>query len=148
MATRDVPTASKQLTIIIGLTVVGFMAFGLILSFYRNILFEETLQTIASENKQIATNIEDTYSELEYYRSDQYKDKFGKENLHRVNPGERVLVITQSPDSRTEGEQSTLSEQERRESAYIELLRQMPVIEHWKLFFFHRERIDELKAAL
>jgi len=24
----------------------------------------------------------------------------------------------------------------------------MPVIEHWKLYFFHPERIEELKRAL
>ncbi|MDD5739917.1 MAG: hypothetical protein PHO20_04065, partial [Candidatus Peribacteraceae bacterium] len=65
-----------------------------------------------------------------------------------VKPGEKVLIITeqQRPLDETEVEQGTYSEE--REAAYLELLRQMPVFEHWKLYFFHRDRIEELKRAL
>ena len=55
---RVTQPVSKQLTIVIGLTVVGFMAFGLALSFYRNILFEQTLSDIESQNERIAQTIE------------------------------------------------------------------------------------------
>ena len=78
---RVTQPVSKQLTIVIGLTVVGFMAFGLALSFYRNILFEQTLSDIETENERIAQTIELGYGDLEYYRSAQYKDKYAKENL-------------------------------------------------------------------
>ena len=37
---------------------------------------------------------------------------------------------------------------EQQEATYLELLRQMPVIEHWKLFLFHHKKIEELKRAL
>ncbi len=139
---------SKQLTIIVGLTVVGFMAFGLALSFYRNVLFEQTLEDIRGQNTALRLRIARGYKELDYYRSTQFKDKYAKENLSLVKPGEKVLIITeqQRPLDMTETEQGSYEEE--REAAYSELLRQMPIMEHWKLYFFHRDRIEELKRAL
>jgi hypothetical protein len=144
----DIEPLSKQLTIAVGLTVVVFMAFGLALSFYRNILFENTLKEIQDQNTRIANDIDKGYGDLEYYRSDQFKDKFAKENLGKLNKGEKVLLITQAASESASLAQDDAAEKERREAAYFELLRQMPVLEHWKLFLFHRERIEELKKGL
>jgi cell division protein FtsB len=144
---REFEPVSKQLTIVIGLTVVGFMAFGLALSFYRNILFEKTLDELEQENRVIADHIDGGYRNLEYYKSDQYRDKFAKENLNRLNPGEKVIIIT-TPPSAMPGSSPLETDTERQEAAYFELLRQMPVIEHWKLYFFGKERIEELKTSL
>lgn len=147
MAYQNLEPISKQLTIVVGLTVVGFMAFGLALSFYRNVLFEQTLGEIRDQNNVLKTRIKDGYKELEYYRSAQFKNKYAKENLGVIEPGEKVLIITDKQRSVVpEEDNSTASEE--REAAYLELLRQMPVIDHWKLFFFHRDRIEELKRAL
>lgn len=145
---QDFDPLSKQLTIVIGLTVVGFMAFGLALSFYRNILFEQTLQSLEKENLEIAHSIESGYGDLAYFGSDQYKDKYGKENLGRVNPGEKVLIITEEPRGVDTGSGETVNERERREAAYFEILRQMPVLEHWKLYLFHREQLEEFKKGV
>ncbi len=145
--TRATQPISKQLTIVIGLTVVGFMAFGLTLSFYRNILFEQTLSDIETENLRIADTIELGYGDLEYYRSAQYKDKYAKENLGKLNPGEKLIIITPDPNARGPITQSGSTELERREAAYFELLQQMPVIEHWQLFLFRRGQLEELKKG-
>jgi len=139
---------SKQLTIVIGLTVVGFMAFGLALSFYRNILFEQTLNDIELQNRKIAKSIDQGYRDLEYYRSDQYKDKYAKENLGKVNPGEKVLILTQRTQMPSDVPEDELTITERQEAAYFELLQQMPVWEHWKIFLFYRDRVDKLKRGL
>lgn len=144
---EDIEPISKKLTIVIGLTVVGFMAFGLALSFYRNILFEQTLLQIETENERIAARIEESYRDLEYFRSDQYRDKFAKENLGRIHPGEQLIVITKPPPPPVEGGDDEL-ERERREATYQELLRQMPVLEHWKLYFFRRDEIEGFKKGL
>lgn len=146
--TRATQPVSKQLTIVIGLTVVGFMAFGLALSFYRNILFEQTLSDIENENRRIARSIELGYGDLEYYRSAQYKDKYAKENLGRLNPGEKLIIITPDPSARQPFAQSGSTEADRREAAYFELLQQMPVLEHWQLFLFNRDKLEELKKGL
>jgi len=145
---KDIEPISKQLTIVIGLTVVGFMAFGLALSFYRNILFEQTLEDIEGQNDQIASEIEQGYRSLEYFQSDQYKDKFAKENLGRLNPGEKLIIITAPPKMSDDSLVDDILDKERREAAYFELLRQMPVFEHWDLYLFKRDKIEELKKGL
>jgi cell division protein FtsB len=145
----DIEPVSKQLTIVIGLTVVGFMAFGLALSFYRNILFEKTLQDMQAENDKIAEKIQQGYADLEYYQSDQYKDKYAKANLNKLNKGEKMMIISNPPpDPALAADETTALDTERQQAAYYELLDQMPVIEHWNLFFFNREKIDELKKAV
>ncbi|MDA0376189.1 MAG: hypothetical protein O3A80_02675 [bacterium] len=140
---------SKQLTIVIGLSVVGFMAFGLALSFYRNLLFEQTLEGISQQNKVLRQQIEQGYQDLEHFKSTQYKDKYAKENLNLVRPGERTLIITQNPEDNpfvlTQPQSEPTQQQE---AAYFELLRQMPTLEHWKLYLFHREKIAEIKMGL
>lgn len=148
MAYQHIEPISKQLTIIVGLTVVGFMAFGLALSFYRNVLFEQTLEDIRNQNTALRRSIAGGYKELDYYRSVQFKDKYAKENLSMMKPSEKVLIITelQRPLDALGSEDNTYTQE--REAAYLELLRQMPVLEHWKLYFFHRDRIEELKRAL
>jgi len=148
VAYQHIEPMSKQLTIIVGLTVVGFMAFGLALSFYRNVLFEQTLEDIRAQNTVLRMRIARGYKELDYYRSAQFKDKYAKENLSLVKPGEKALIITeqQRPLDLTLSEENSYGEE--REAAYLELLRQMPIMEHWNLYFFHRDRIEELKRAL
>jgi cell division protein FtsB len=148
VAYQHIEPLSKQLTIVVGLTVVGFMAFGLALSFYRNVLFEQTLSDIRSQNNALKGSIIKGYRELEYYRSSQFKDKYAKENLGVVEPGEKVLIITEKQRSEATPDETNTTYAEEREAAYLELLHQMPVIEHWKLFFFHRDQLEELKRAL
>ncbi|MDP7069558.1 MAG: hypothetical protein QF815_03450 [Candidatus Peribacteraceae bacterium] len=148
MAYQHAEPLSKQLTIVIGLTVVGFMAFGLALSFYRNILFEQTLEGISAQNDALRENIAEGYRTLEYFRSSQYKDKYAKENLNLVSPGERALILTFVPEDPLLLREPQLAPTEKQEAAFFELLRQMPTLEHWKLFLFHKETIDELKMSL
>jgi hypothetical protein len=138
---------SKKVTIIVGLTVVGFMAFGLMLSFYRNILFEQKLTEIEAENAIHAGKIETLYRDLDYYRSEQYKDTYAKENLGRLNPGEKVLIIT-STQKDGAASPAGLTTEETKEARLTELLKQMPVIEHWQLYLFQKEKIEELKRSL
>ena len=148
MAYKNLEPVSKQLTIVIGLTVVGFMAFGLALSYYRNVLFEQTLDNIRAQNDILRAGIDQGYRDLEYFRSSQYKDKYAKENLGLVNPGEKVLIIQKPTPSLGPNEEESEQRKEQREAAYLELLRQMPILEHWKLYLFEKEKLLELKKKL
>ena len=148
MSYQHLEPVSKQLTIVVGLTVVGFMAFGLALSYYRNILFDQTLVTIEDQNDVLRATIEDGYRELSYYRSTQYRDKYAKENLGLVNPGEKVLIITEQATNPLLDDTLRETREDQQEIAYFEVLRQMPVIEHWQLYLFNRKRADELKRGL
>ena len=148
MPYRNLEPVSKQLTIVVGLTVVGFMAFGLALSYYRNVLFEQTLANIKKQNDILQENIHQGYINLEYHRSAQYKDKYAKENLGLVNPGEMVLIIQQPIQVENLAEIADETRMQQREAAYLEILRQMPVREHWKLYLFNKDKLDELKRRL
>jgi hypothetical protein len=146
---RKLEPLSRQVTIIIGLGVVSFMAFGLAVSFYRNTLFEQTLNNIEDQNDQLLGDIEQGYRDLEYFTSTQYKDKYAKENLNLINQGEKTLLIAKE---NLEVEIGMLDRNgildEQREAKYFELLRQMPIIEHWKLYLFYKEKIEGLKQSL
>lgn len=148
MAYNQFEPLSKQITIVIGLTVVGCMAFGLALSFYRNLLFEQTLETMRTQNMRLKENVERGYGDLEYFKSSQYRDKYAKENLGLVTPGENVLIIAMEPEQTTITGIEPTAPTEQQEAKYFELLRQMPVLEHWNLYLFHREKIDEIKMGL
>jgi cell division protein FtsB len=147
-SSQSIEPISKQVTIIVGLTVVGFMAFGLTLSFYRNILFEQTLAEMEAQNKLISKDIERGERDVAYFQSEQYKDKYAKENLGKLNPGEKVIIITRNPAEQGDAAADPEHEEERREAAYQELLRQMPVQQHWSLYLFHPEKIEELRKGL
>ncbi len=147
MPYRDLEPLSKQITIVVGLTVVGFMAFGLLLSFYRNVLFEEHLRQIQEQNDDLASQIAGEKSDLEYYRSAQYKDKYAKENLGKLNRGEKVMVITQAPTPPPSSVSDDFTPSEQQTAAYEEILRQMPVYLHWELFLFERDKLDGLRRG-
>lgn len=148
MAYKDLEPISKQLTIVVGLTVVGFMAFGLALSFYRNILFDEHLKEIAQQNEDLQQQINQSQSDLDYYRSAQYKDKYAKENLGRLNPGEKILIITEEQNPVEETATPDKSRNEKIQAEFEESLRQMPIYLHWKLFLFERDKLEELRRGL
>ncbi|MBT5237269.1 hypothetical protein HOL63_02775 [Candidatus Peregrinibacteria bacterium] len=148
MAYQNLEPVSKQLTIVIGLTVVGFMAFGFALSFYRNLLFEQTLGEIGMQNNVLRERIAEGHRSLEYFQSSQYKDKYSKENLNLVRPGEKILVITHTAKDPFILSEDNVAELEQQEAKYFELMRQMPVLEHWKLYLFHKDKIEELKMNL
>lgn len=145
---RDIEPLSKQLTIVIGLTVVGFMAFGLALSFYRNILFEQTLREMEVRNREIAKEIDQNYRDLDYFRSVQFKDKYAKENLNKLNPGEKVMIITRAPPSDVLPTASGSALRLQQEAKFMEFIQQMPVSEQWWLYFFRRQDLERMREAL
>lgn len=146
MAQQEISPFSKRITILIGLSVVSAMMFGLSISFYRNLLFEETLKNLTSRNLLLRGQIDNGLSELSYYRSRQYRDKYAKENLGRLNPGEKVLILADTPKEEeyiVEDDHSL----EEREAAYRQYLDKVPVIDHWKLYLFDPEGLQELRQS-
>jgi len=146
MAQQEVSPFSKRITILIGLSVVSAMMFGLSISFYRNLLFEETLKDLSSRNLLLRSQIDEGLGELAYYRSRQYRDKYAKENLGRMNPGEKVLILAD-----TSGEEEYVAEDghslEEREAAYRQYLDKVPVIDHWKMYLFDPEGLQKLRQS-
>lgn len=144
MKYNEVAPISKQMTIVVGLFVVGLMAFGLALSYYKNILFDRQLESMYERNAKLKSDIDKEYGLLQYYQSDQYKDKYAKENLGLLRPGEKVLVI-QRTDNPLESIPSSELTDEERLAIFEENLRNIRVIDQWNLYLFQRDRIDELR---
>lgn len=132
------------MTIVVGLCVVGLMAFGLALSYYKNILFDRQLTTMQQRNAKLKADISKEYAQLQYYQSDQYKDKYAKENLGLLKSGEKVLIV-QKPDNPIESRPNAELTPEEKEAIFEENLRNIRVIDQWNLYLFHRDGIDDLK---
>jgi hypothetical protein len=147
MPHHDVSTFSKRLTILLGLGVVGAMAFGLSISFYRNLLFEETLEKLTQRNRLLRQDIDHGLDELSYYRSLQYRDKYAKENLARLNPGEQVLILTERAEQITYVGDEGPSRSERREAAYRQYLQKIPTWDHWRMYFFDPVGLSKLQQS-
>lgn len=137
--------AGMRLTLISGLVIVGFMAFGLAISVYRMAVFDSSVASIERQNDGIRDRINQKEQELAYYRSTQFKDKFAKENLQLVAEGEHMLIIepTQQTNSLQEdaptNDTSSLLEQQ---------LRQIPVYQHWQLYLFRPDALEEIQNSL
>jgi cell division protein FtsB len=144
---KEVAPIPKQMTIVIGLCVVGLMAFGLALSYYKNILFDRQLQTMQQRNNKLKDEIAGGYNQLEYLESSQYKDKYAKENFGLLRAGEKVLVINAPENVAASAQQVQELSVEDKEALFEENLRNIRVIDHWKLFLFEREKIEDLKRT-
>ncbi|MSR67736.1 hypothetical protein EXS65_02850 [Candidatus Peribacteria bacterium] len=146
MRYKDIAPFPKQMTIVIGLSVVGLMAFGLALSYYKNILFDRQLLLMQERNSKLQADVLTGYMELRYLQSSQYKDKYAKEYFNLLRPGEKVLYIrTDSEPIHFDKSQDLTAEE--KEAIYEENLRNIRVVDHWKLYLFNRSKIDELKKS-
>ncbi len=146
MQYNDITPIPKRMVILTGLFVVGLMAFGLALSYYKNILFDRQLIVMQQRNAKLRDDVLRSYMELRYRQSTQYKDKYAKEYFNLLRPGEKVLYVRMPPEKVLS---TTIHERtpEEIEALYEENLRSIRVIDHWNLFIFHRDKIEELKSA-
>jgi hypothetical protein len=140
----DIAPVSKQMTIVMGLSVVGLMAFGLVVSVYKNVLFDRQLDLMAERNMQLSQDIVAGYSEIEYFNSPRFKDKFAKESLGLLGEREKVVILPAKPKESVFDSKVGLTPEER-QALYEERLRNIRVIDHWRMFLFRRGDIDALR---
>ncbi len=135
------------MTIVVGLCVVGLMAFGLALSYYKNILFDKQLEEMQQRNNRLHHDVLQGYMNLRYLQSGQYKDKYAKENFGLLRPGEKVLVLNKPVEPVLFAKNHDLSPEEK-QAIYEENLRNIRVVDHWRIYLFNRDKIDELKKEI
>ncbi len=144
---NDIAPISRQMTILAGLVVVGFMAFGLALSYYKNIVFDHQLVVMEERNAALREHIQQGQQELQYLESAQYKDKYAKENFSLIRPGEHILFLTEEDnDFVTLSEKAQMTKEEK-EAILAENLRLIPVIDHWKMYLFRRDALEQFAEA-
>jgi hypothetical protein len=119
------------------------MSFGLAISVYRIAVFDNSVAHIKEQNEEIRNRIALKQDEVEYYQSSQFKNKFAKEKLQRISPGEHVLVLLPAElvdDVLVETPQQ--SQKISREAE--ESLRLLPIIRHWQMYLFHQDEIESM----
>ncbi len=147
MIYQEIAPIPKRMTIAVGLCVVGLMAFGLALSYYKNILFDRQLLEMQQRNARLHTEVLHGYAELSYLQSSQYKDKYAKEYFNLLRPNEKVLFVHQPDTPVIFGSSDDITAEEK-EAVYEENLRNIRIIDHWKLYLFHHDQIDDLRKTM
>ncbi len=72
------------------------MFFALATSIYRDYKLETEIQSFQAQVENLATQANQKPANLKYLQSDQYKDRYAKENLNLLNPGEKLIILPQA----------------------------------------------------
>ena len=79
---------------ILGMFIVFFyMFFALATSIYRDYKLESQIQRFEGQIDELADMAHQKPEDVKYFSSDEYKDRYAKENLNLLNPGERLIII-------------------------------------------------------
>lgn len=89
----------QKIIIITGIGSISFMLFFLSQSLYRSYLIDAQLQSFQKKNEAILKDIHDIQGEVEYFASERYKDKHAKEMLNKLQPGEKVIIVSQKAEN-------------------------------------------------
>jgi cell division protein FtsB len=124
--TRQKPFTS-QLIVIGGFLVFLYIFFALATSIYRDYKLERNIGDFQNEINKLAELAKQKPSDVKYYETSQYKDRYAKENLGLINLGEKVIIIPKE-------EPKTAVAPEALPTPNLVLLR--PIHEQWWEYFF------------
>ncbi len=125
-----------QTIIIIGFVIIGYMLFNLAISVYNDYQVNLRLERYLEENEKIAADNLNKQEEYAYFNSALFKDKYAKENLNKLQPGEKMIVLPEASENLF-SENPIIEEKE----AKIERVMLLSNREQWKKYFFGEERI-------
>lgn len=83
-----------KILLLIEFVIAVYMIATLARSEYNSNQIEKYIEKLEAENMQIVLENEELKSDFDYYSSPQYQEKIAKQNLGKINPGEKVLVIS------------------------------------------------------
>ncbi|PCI25492.1 hypothetical protein COB57_02130 [Candidatus Peregrinibacteria bacterium] len=106
---------------------VFLMIFFLSEELYKSKKSDEIIQKHQAVNEKIIWEIEQKKQEELYKTTNNYKDKYAKETLGKLNPGEQVFII---PPKQT---LHSFFTEEKKTNTEIE---KTPLLD-WKRYFFH-----------
>ena len=90
-----------QLFIMGGFFFFFYMFFALATSIYRDYKLETEIETFEDEINNLADRASQKPFDLKYLQSDEYKDRYAKENLGLLNSGEKLIILP-DPDQNVE----------------------------------------------
>jgi hypothetical protein len=84
-----------QLVIVGGFIVFLYIFFALTTSVYKDYKLDTSIGKFEDEINLLAEKAQQKPKGVAYYQSSQYKDRYAKENLNLLNPGEHLIIIPQ-----------------------------------------------------
>ncbi len=126
-----------KMIIIIEFLVVSYLLYTLTKSVYQSYQIDQHIADFKKENDLIAQENKQKEADYSYYSSDAYIEKIAKQNLGLVNPGEQVIVISNTAQGQTGLTNGSTDDQS--DNAGIQSL---PNPQKWWKFFFdiHQEK--------
>lgn len=115
------------------------MLFLITTSVYKDYQHETHLQKIEEESKRILEDNISKASDYSYFLSEQYKDKYAKQTLGKINPGERVIVFT--------AREENIYFEKREEEEFRRTLINLPRTEQWFYYYFGDKSIENIYAG-
>ena len=82
-----------QLFVMGGFFFFFYMFFALATSIYRDYKLETEIEVFEGEIDRLADMAYQKPTDLKYLQSDEYKDRYAKENLNLLNPGEKLIIL-------------------------------------------------------
>lgn len=82
-----------QLLIMGGFFFFFYMFFALATSIYRDYKLETEITDFKEEINSLAEKAGQKPADLKYLQSNEYKDRYAKENLDLLNPGEKLIIL-------------------------------------------------------
>ena len=82
-----------QLFVMGGFLFFFYMFFALATSIYRDYKLETEIEGFEADINHLAEMASQKPGDLQYLQSDQYKDRYAKESLNLLNPGEKLIIL-------------------------------------------------------
>lgn len=118
-----------QLVIVGGFLVFLYIFFALATSVYKDYKLDLNVGKFKEEIDLLAEKARQKPKGVLFYQSAQYKDRYAKENLNLLNPGERLIIIPQE-------ERIVKSEQVIVDRADYATILKLPNRNQWWEYFF------------
>lgn len=84
---------TTQIVILSSFVLFFYVFFALATSIYRDYRLESHIQKFEADIEKLASLVYHKPNDVIYFESLQFKDKYAKENLNLINPGEKLIVI-------------------------------------------------------
>lgn len=106
-----------------------YVFFALAAQIYKDYKIQNHITEFESRIDELAAIAKQKPSDILYFSSVEYKDRYAKENLNLLNPGERLIVIPQ------EDQNVVVGAQEKPALASRDVLAFSNPVQWWEYFF-------------
>lgn len=132
-----------QLFVMGGFFFFFYMFFALATSIYRDYKLETEIEDFEGQINDLALKANQKPSDLKYLQSVEYKDRYAKENLNLLNPGEKLIILPQPNQHIEQGPVELMTEIFSPNS----VLNKPNNIQWWEYFFGNTLSVEATKKS-